>query len=58
MIEAALAYLGAARDDTIMIGDQIATDIVAGQRAGLRSILVTTGTPATTDCMASSRIES
>jgi 4-nitrophenyl phosphatase len=45
MIEEALTYLGAARADTILIGDQIATDIVAGQKAGLRSILVTTGIP-------------
>ena len=45
MIEEALAYIGAARSETIMIGDQIATDIAAGQKAGLRSILVTTGVP-------------
>lgn len=43
MIEEALAYIGTSRSETIMIGDQIATDILAGQRAGLRSILVTTG---------------
>ena len=29
-----------------MIGDQVATDILAGQRAGLRSVLVTTGVTA------------
>jgi 4-nitrophenyl phosphatase len=46
MIEEALAYLATPRGQTIMIGDQIATDILAGQRAGLRSILVTTGVPA------------
>jgi 4-nitrophenyl phosphatase len=45
MIEEALAYVGTNRAETVMIGDQIATDIVAGQRAGLRSILVTTGLP-------------
>ena len=46
MIEEALAFLGTPKEQTIMIGDQIATDILAGQRAGLRSILVTTGVPA------------
>jgi HAD superfamily hydrolase (TIGR01450 family) len=45
MIEDALTYIRVARDDTIMIGDQIATDIAAGQKAGLRSILVATGVP-------------
>ena len=45
MVEEALAYLATARSETIMIGDQIATDIVAGQSAGLRSVLVTTGLP-------------
>jgi 4-nitrophenyl phosphatase len=45
MIEQALAHVGTAQAATIMIGDQIATDIVAGQSAGLHSILVTTGLP-------------
>ncbi|MBE7199859.1 MAG: HAD-IIA family hydrolase [Parafilimonas terrae] len=45
MIELALGRLGTPRDSTVMIGDQVATDIVAGQRAGLKSILVTTGVP-------------
>lgn len=45
MIEEALAYLGTPRAETIMVGDQLATDIIAGQRAGLRSVLVTTGVP-------------
>jgi 4-nitrophenyl phosphatase len=43
MVEAALAHIATEKSHTIMIGDQIATDIVAGQRAGLRSFLVTTG---------------
>ena len=46
MIEEALAYIGTPRSQTIMIGDQVATDILAGQRAGLRSVLVTTGVTA------------
>ena len=45
MIEIALERLGSPRAGTVMIGDQINTDILAGQRAGLRSILVTTGVP-------------
>ena len=45
MVEEALAYIGTAKSETIMIGDQVATDIVAGQSAGLRSVLVTTGLP-------------
>jgi 4-nitrophenyl phosphatase len=45
MVEEALAQVGTAKSATIMIGDQIATDIVAGQSAGLRSVLVTTGLP-------------
>jgi len=46
MVEEALTYIGTSPAETIMIGDQIATDIIAGQRAGLRSVLVTTGVPA------------
>jgi 4-nitrophenyl phosphatase len=45
MIEQALAWLGTPRAQTIMIGDQIATDILAGQRAGLRSILLAGDSP-------------
>ncbi|GGC85058.1 HAD-IIA family hydrolase [Chelatococcus reniformis] len=45
LIEQALAYLGTAPADTVMIGDQIGTDIVAGQRAGLRSILIASDIP-------------
>ncbi len=45
MIEMALKRIGTPRDTTVMIGDQVSTDILAGQRAGLRSILVTTGVP-------------
>ncbi|MCA1360991.1 HAD-IIA family hydrolase [Bradyrhizobium sp. IC3069] len=49
MIETALSRLGTARDSTILIGDQIQTDIQAGKRAGLPSVLVTTGVPARED---------
>ncbi|MFC0239420.1 HAD-IIA family hydrolase [Rhodopseudomonas telluris] len=47
MVEAALAHVGTGKSETIMIGDQVATDIVAGQRAGIRSFLVATGLPHT-----------
>ena len=45
MVAMALDRLGTPKDGTVMIGDQVCTDILAGQRAGLRSILVTTGVP-------------
>ncbi|MBB4383228.1 HAD-IIA family hydrolase [Bradyrhizobium sp. SBR1B] len=45
MIETALARLGTARNATLMVGDQIPTDIQAGKRAGLSTVLVTTGVP-------------
>ncbi|UWU67758.1 HAD-IIA family hydrolase [Bradyrhizobium sp. NC92] len=45
MIETALARLGTDRNATLMIGDQISTDIQAGKRAGLPTALVTTGVP-------------
>lgn len=49
MIEAALARLGTSRSSTLMIGDQIPTDIQAGKRAGLCTVLVTTGVPPVDD---------
>ncbi|MGY8684046.1 HAD-IIA family hydrolase [Bradyrhizobium sp. UFLA05-153] len=45
MIETALSRLGTPRNTTLMIGDQIPTDIQAGKRAGLPAVLVTTGVP-------------
>jgi 4-nitrophenyl phosphatase len=45
LIEQALAYLGTAKHETIMIGDQVATDIAAGKAAGLRSILLASDVP-------------
>ncbi len=45
LIEHALAYLGTAKHETIMIGDQVATDIAAGNAAGLRSILLASDVP-------------
>jgi len=40
MVEQALAHIGTTKAETVMIGDQVATDVIAGQRAGLRSVLL------------------
>ncbi|MET4257835.1 ribonucleotide monophosphatase NagD (HAD superfamily) [Bradyrhizobium sp. S3.12.5] len=45
LIEQALAHLGTAKHETIMIGDQVATDIAAGNAAGLHSILLASDVP-------------
>jgi 4-nitrophenyl phosphatase len=45
LIEQALEYLGTAKHETIMIGDQVATDIAAGNAAGLPSILLASDVP-------------
>ena len=47
MIDVAVDRLGTTRDATLMIGDQIDTDIVAGHAAGLPTVLVLTGVPQT-----------
>jgi predicted HAD superfamily phosphohydrolase YqeG len=36
----AMSMLGAERDNTIFIGDQILTDVLAAHNAGIRAILV------------------
>lgn len=43
--EQALEYLGTAKHEMIMIGDQVATDIAAGNAAGLPSILLASDVP-------------
>lgn len=43
MIEQALERLGATRSSTAMLGDRLETDILAGQRADLLTILVLSG---------------
>lgn len=43
MIEQALVRLGAQPGRTAMLGDRLETDILAGQRAGLRTLLVLSG---------------
>lgn len=43
ILNAAMAALGAAPDETLVVGDRIDTDVAAGQAAGCRSALVLTG---------------
>ncbi len=43
MIRSALRYLGVHSEDTVMIGDRMDTDIVAGVMSGLDTILVLSG---------------
>ncbi len=43
MFDIAVQKLGIAPEQTAMLGDRLETDILGGQRAGLKTILVTTG---------------
>lgn len=43
MVESCLTMLDLAPDQAVMLGDRLDTDILAGERAGARTILVTTG---------------
>ena len=43
MMRAALNRLGAHSESTVMIGDRMDTDILAGLEAGMRTILVLSG---------------
>jgi NagD protein len=43
MMRAALNYLGVHSEETVMIGDRMDTDIIAGVESGLDTILVLTG---------------
>lgn len=43
MFDVALARLGLAPEQVLMVGDRLETDILGGQRAGLRTALVLTG---------------
>ena len=43
MMRAALNYIEAHSEETVMIGDRMDTDIIAGVESGLRTILVLTG---------------
>jgi HAD superfamily hydrolase (TIGR01458 family) len=41
--EAALAHVGAGSDEAVMVGDDIESDVLAAQRAGVTGVLVRTG---------------
>lgn len=43
MLEMAMAHMGVRPDETVMIGDRLDTDILAGYRAGTPTVLVLTG---------------
>ena len=43
MMRSALNYLGAHSENTVMVGDRMETDIIAGMEAGMETILVLTG---------------
>jgi 4-nitrophenyl phosphatase len=43
MIEEALQSLGTKPEETVMLGDRLDTDILAGERAGMPTLLVMTG---------------
>lgn len=43
LFEIAVAKLGSQPAQTVMLGDRLDTDILGGQRAGLKTILMTTG---------------
>ena len=43
MFEEALQRLGTAAEDTLMVGDRLATDIAGGAAAGMKTVLVLTG---------------
>jgi NagD protein len=49
MMRAALNALGAHSDDTLMIGDNMKTDILAGVQAGMETVLVRTGVSGSED---------
>ena len=52
IVALALARAGVAPDEAVMIGDNLDTDIRAGQRAGLRTALILTGVSTAADAAA------
>jgi HAD superfamily hydrolase (TIGR01457 family) len=49
MFQQAMARMGSQTETTVMIGDRLETDILGGQRAGLKTILVLSGVSAEAD---------
>jgi len=43
MLEMAMARMGTRPDETVMLGDRLDTDVLAGQRAGMPTVLVLSG---------------
>src|SRR5215204_936463 len=43
MLETAMTRMGAPPEETVMLGDRLDTDILAGERAGMSTVLVLTG---------------
>ncbi len=43
MMRSALRQIGAHSQSTVMIGDRMDTDVIAGLEAGMRTVLVTSG---------------
>ena len=43
MLETAMTRMGAQPEETVMLGDRLDTDILAGERAGMPTVLVLTG---------------
>jgi ribonucleotide monophosphatase NagD (HAD superfamily) len=43
MFEIAMQKMGSRPGQTAMLGDRLETDILGGQRAGVKTIMVTTG---------------
>lgn len=43
MLQMALSRMGVAPDEAVMVGDRLDTDIIAGERAGMLTLLVLTG---------------
>jgi len=55
IVDAAVARLGRPREECVIIGDNLATDIAAGHNAGLRSALILTGISTRVEAEAAAR---
>ena len=50
--QAILTHMGTAAEHTVMVGDSLTSDIALGRAAGMRTVLVQTGTHSATDAAA------